>query len=152
MATRPARSPVKPSAEAWNWFDPDLGAWQSKVGVTRDFVRDLHELRVIVEHTSINPNKAAHIGHLRNAAIGDTFVRTLRASGRNVEVQNYIDNTGVQVADVDRVLGGACGGSCGRRSERGRRGEHGRESEPLPDPVHHPSFVGSGSARRSTPR
>src|SRR5262245_36682701 len=58
------------------------------------------EGKVIVEHTNINPNKAAHIGHLRNAAIGDTFVRTLRASGRNVEVQNYIDNTGVQLADV----------------------------------------------------
>jgi arginyl-tRNA synthetase len=56
--------------------------------------------KVIVEHTNINPNKAAHIGHLRNAAIGDTFVRILQASGRNVEVQNYIDNTGVQVADV----------------------------------------------------
>jgi arginyl-tRNA synthetase len=58
------------------------------------------EGKVIVEHTNINPNKAAHVGHLRNAAIGDTFVRTLRAAGRNVEVQNYIDNTGVQVADV----------------------------------------------------
>jgi arginyl-tRNA synthetase len=58
------------------------------------------EGKVIVEHTNINPNKAAHIGHLRNAAIGDTFVRVLRAMGRTVEVQNYIDNTGVQVADV----------------------------------------------------
>jgi arginyl-tRNA synthetase len=56
--------------------------------------------KVIVEHTNINPNKAAHIGHLRNAAIGDTFVRVLRHNGRQVEVQNYIDNTGVQVADV----------------------------------------------------
>src|SRR5262249_31806188 len=56
--------------------------------------------KIIVEHTNINPNKAAHIGHLRNAALGDTFVRLLRASGRQVEVQNYIDNTGVQVADV----------------------------------------------------
>ena len=56
--------------------------------------------KVVVEHTNINPNKAAHIGHLRNAAIGDTFVRILKASGRHVEVQNYIDNTGVQVADV----------------------------------------------------
>src|SRR5436853_1695865 len=56
--------------------------------------------KIIVEHTNINPNKAAHIGHLRNAAIGDTFVRILNAGGRNVEVQNYIDNTGVQVADV----------------------------------------------------
>ena len=53
-----------------------------------------------MEHTSINPNKAAHIGHLRNAVLGDTFVRLLRFSGENVEVQNYIDNTGVQVADV----------------------------------------------------
>jgi arginyl-tRNA synthetase len=57
----------------------------------------------IVEHTCINPNKAAHIGHLRNAALGDTFARLLRHTGRRVEVQNYIDNTGVQVADV--VLG-----------------------------------------------
>ncbi len=54
----------------------------------------------MVEHTSINPNKAAHIGHVRNAVLGDTFVRILRAAGENVEVQNYIDNTGVQVADV----------------------------------------------------
>jgi arginyl-tRNA synthetase len=54
----------------------------------------------IVEHTNINPNKAAHIGHLRNAVLGDTFVRLLRRAGRRVEVQNYIDNTGVQVADV----------------------------------------------------
>jgi len=53
-----------------------------------------------VEHTSINPNKAAHIGHLRNAILGDTFVRLLRAAGQKVDVQNYIDNTGVQVADV----------------------------------------------------
>ncbi len=53
-----------------------------------------------MEHTSINPNKAAHIGHLRNAILGDTFVRLLRAAGREVDVQNYIDNTGVQVADV----------------------------------------------------
>src|SRR6266571_1806296 len=58
------------------------------------------EGKIIVEHTNINPNKAAHIGHLRNAAIGDTFVRILKAAGRKVEVQNYIDNTGVQVADV----------------------------------------------------
>ena len=54
----------------------------------------------IVEHTSINPNKAAHVGHLRNAILGDTFVRLLRASGQEVDVQNYIDNTGVQVADI----------------------------------------------------
>lgn len=55
---------------------------------------------VIVEHTSINPNKAAHIGHLRNACLGDTFVRLLRHRGYDVGAQNYIDDTGVQVADV----------------------------------------------------
>jgi len=56
--------------------------------------------KVIVEHTNINPNKAAHIGHLRNAVLGDTLVRCLRFLGRSVEVQNYVDDTGVQVADV----------------------------------------------------
>ncbi|MCU1253982.1 MAG: arginyl-tRNA synthetase [Candidatus Angelobacter sp.] len=56
--------------------------------------------KILVEHTSINPNKAAHIGHLRNAILGDTFVRLLQAAGARVDVQNYIDNTGVQVADV----------------------------------------------------
>ncbi len=56
--------------------------------------------KVVVEHTNINPNKAAHVGHLRNAILGDLLVRILRASGYQVEVQNYIDDTGVQVADV----------------------------------------------------
>jgi arginyl-tRNA synthetase len=56
--------------------------------------------KILVEHSSINPNKAAHIGHLRNAILGDTFVRLLRDAGREVDIQNYIDNTGVQVADV----------------------------------------------------
>src|SRR5262245_21629700 len=56
--------------------------------------------KLIVEHTAINPNKAAHIGHVRNAVLGDTTARILRAVGENVEVHNYIDNTGVQVADV----------------------------------------------------
>ena len=78
--------------------------------VLRESIRELRTERfegfgeragkVIVEHTNINPNKTAHIGHLRNAAIGDTFVRILRFAGNDVEVQNYIDNTGVQVADV----------------------------------------------------
>lgn len=58
------------------------------------------DAKVIVEHTAINPNKAAHIGHLRNSALGDTLARTLRFLGAPVEVQNYIDDTGVQVADV----------------------------------------------------
>jgi arginyl-tRNA synthetase len=56
--------------------------------------------KAIVEHTAINPNKAAHIGHLRNAALGDAFGRLLAFGGRGVEIQNYIDDTGVQVADV----------------------------------------------------
>ena len=60
----------------------------------------IHSRKLMVEHTSINPNKAAHIGHVRNAVLGDTFVRILQAAGDRVEVQNYIDNTGVQVADV----------------------------------------------------
>lgn len=57
-------------------------------------------VKVCVEHTSVNPNKAAHIGHVRNSVMGDTFQRILKATGKDVEVQNYIDNTGVQVADV----------------------------------------------------
>ena len=56
--------------------------------------------KICVEHTSVNPNKAAHIGHVRNSVLGDTFQRILTATGKNVEIQNYIDNTGVQVADV----------------------------------------------------
>ncbi len=56
--------------------------------------------KILVEHTSINPNKAAHIGHLRNAILGDTFVRLLRSAGHAVDIQNYIDNTGLQVDDV----------------------------------------------------
>src|SRR5215213_4845358 len=62
--------------------------------------QDIDRPKKMVEHTSINPNKAAHIGHVRNAVLGDTFVRILQAAGDCVEVQNYIDNTGVQVADV----------------------------------------------------
>jgi arginyl-tRNA synthetase len=56
--------------------------------------------RTLIEHTATNPNKAAHVGHLRNACIGDTMARMLRRTGQDVEVQNYIDDTGVQVADV----------------------------------------------------
>ncbi len=61
---------------------------------------DVPSGKILVEHSSINPNKAAHIGHLRNAILGDTFVRLLLFAGREVDVQNYIDNTGAQVADV----------------------------------------------------
>ncbi len=66
----------------------------------RENSKDENAPKICVEHTSVNPNKAAHIGHVRNSVIGDTFIRILRADGNAVEVQNYIDNTGVQVADV----------------------------------------------------
>src|SRR6185312_907577 len=68
---------------------PDFG--QSSIGAGT---------RVIVEHTAINSNKATHVGHLRNSCIGDTVVRMLRSQGYDVEAQNYIDDSGVQVADV----------------------------------------------------
>ena len=83
-----------------------------RAAITRELARGISEKnfgraaapdvagKTIVEHTNINPNKAAHIGHLRNAALGDSFVRCLRFLGHRVEVQNYLDNTGVQVADV----------------------------------------------------
>jgi arginyl-tRNA synthetase len=63
-------------------------------------IPDAPREKTIVEHTAINPNKAAHIGHLRNAALGDTLVRVLRFRGTPVEIQNYIDDFGVQVADI----------------------------------------------------
>jgi arginyl-tRNA synthetase len=69
-------------------------------GPTQQDRERLDRPKKMVEHTSINPNKAAHIGHVRNAVLGDTFVRILKAAGDRIEVQNYIDNTGVQVADV----------------------------------------------------
>ena len=72
-------------------------------GATASVTSAATKPKIVVEHTNINPNKAAHIGHLRNAILGDTFVKLLRYSGERVEVQNFIDNTGVQVADV--VLG-----------------------------------------------
>ncbi len=77
-----------------------------RAAALRELVADAPEAaaraprHALVEHTSINPNKAAHVGHLRNAILGDTFVRLLRAAGDRVSVQNYIDNTGVQVADI----------------------------------------------------
>ena len=65
-----------------------------------EFADDNKQSKRMVEHTSVNPNKAAHIGHVRNSVLGDTFVRILKANGERTETQNYIDNTGVQVADV----------------------------------------------------
>ncbi|MDQ2712332.1 MAG: arginine--tRNA ligase [Acidobacteriota bacterium] len=78
----------------------DRGQYAQQLITPSDIAGAESSGKIIVEHTNINPNKAAHIGHLRNAILGDTFVRMLRKRGRSVEVQNYIDNTGVQVADV----------------------------------------------------
>ena len=78
----------------------DRAAIAVELAADRSPATDVPPGKVLVEHSSINPNKAAHIGHLRNAILGDTFVRLLRFAGREVDVQNYIDNTGVQVADV----------------------------------------------------
>jgi arginyl-tRNA synthetase len=78
----------------------DRAALVEAYAVSADVPAPAERLHALVEHTSINPNKAAHVGHLRNAILGDTFVRLLRAAGNQVDVQNYIDNTGVQVADV----------------------------------------------------
>jgi arginyl-tRNA synthetase len=74
------------------WKEPGGKGQEKRANETRG--------KIIVEHTSINPNKAAHIGHVRNAVLGDTMARVLRHAGNAVQVQNYIDNTGVQVADV----------------------------------------------------
>lgn len=78
-----------------------LSSFATKTPASPSQASDLPDRpKKMVEHTSINPNKAAHIGHVRNAVLGDTFVRVLKAASERVEVQNYIDNTGVQVADV----------------------------------------------------
>ena len=79
----------------------DRGAfWANALAEAQTVETPAKREKVIVEHTSINPNKAAHIGHVRNAVLGDTLARILRNAGEAVQVQNYIDNTGVQVADV----------------------------------------------------
>jgi arginyl-tRNA synthetase len=78
----------------------ERGAFAQAFARSGDVPRPEQAQHVLVEHTSINPNKAAHVGHLRNAILGDTFVQLLRGAGQQVDVQNYIDNTGVQVADV----------------------------------------------------
>ena len=78
----------------------DRGAAVEAIAASGELEMSSEHLHSLVEHTSINPNKAAHVGHLRNAILGDTFVRLLRAAGQQVDVQNYIDNTGVQVADI----------------------------------------------------
>ncbi len=78
----------------------DRGAAVEAITANGELETSSEHLHSLVEHTSINPNKAAHVGHLRNAILGDTFVRLLRVAGQQVDVQNYIDNTGVQVADI----------------------------------------------------
>ena len=82
------------------YFGAALVNPEAFVGGTGGTPGEAAKTKTIIDHSNINPNKAAHIGHLRNAILGDTFVRMLRAMDQNVEVQNYIDNTGVQVADV----------------------------------------------------
>jgi arginyl-tRNA synthetase len=82
-----------------------INARLDRAAFVRDFAKGRMYRRqglayILVEHTSINPNKAAHVGHLRNSILGDTFARLLQAQGYPVGVQNYIDNTGVQVADI----------------------------------------------------
>jgi len=84
-----------------------LNLWLDKTAVFAEAVRSAgrtslapEERKIVIEHTNINPNKAAHIGHLRNACLGDTLARCLKYKGETVEVQNYIDDTGVQVVDV----------------------------------------------------
>lgn len=81
------------------FLNREMWVRQSLAGTSADAPDGVH----VVEHTSINPNKAAHIGHLRNAALGDSFARILRFLGHRIEIQTYTDDTGVQVADV--VLG-----------------------------------------------
>jgi arginyl-tRNA synthetase len=83
-----------------NAFFDRAAFWASVRAQQSDQRRVASGEKIIVEHTSINPNKAAHIGHVRNAVLGDTMVRVLRHAGNRVQIQNYIDNTGVQVADV----------------------------------------------------
>jgi arginyl-tRNA synthetase len=84
----------------WEGVREESGEDNGKRTQRRDSEDREKNRKIIVEHTSINPNKAAHIGHVRNAVLGDTMVRILRHAGNRVQIQNYIDNTGVQVADV----------------------------------------------------
>lgn len=83
-----------------NFFLDQKAFFERRIAARADRRLRPDERKIIVEHTNINPNKAAHIGHLRNACLGDTLVRCLRYKGETVEVQNYVDDTGVQVVDV----------------------------------------------------
>ena len=108
-----------------------LNLWLDRGEVLARLLRNDHSndvvgaVKTVVEHTNINPNKAAHIGHLRNAVLGDVLVRCLRHLEFEVETQNYIDDTGVQVADVvvgmlylpETIVAEALGVEPGRRDE-----------------------------------
>ena len=96
----PGVASIEPAGAGYVNVRFDRAAYAEALRGPREAVGSAAGGKIIVEHTNINPNKAAHIGHLRNAVLGDTLVRMLRAWGHEVEVQNYIDNTGVQVADV----------------------------------------------------
>ena len=80
-------------------FRLDPGAFVRAVALRRQRPRPPEQRKVVVEHTSVNPNKEAHVGHLRNIVLGDATARILRAAGHDVEVQNYIDDTGRQAAE-----------------------------------------------------
>jgi arginyl-tRNA synthetase len=109
------RPPPAIAADLVAAFEPPAGVLRAEavgpyINVFLDpasFVRDVvgavpaapeRDLKVVVEHTSVNPNKEAHVGHLRNIVLGDAVARILRADGFEVEVQNYIDDTGRQAA------------------------------------------------------
>ena len=96
----PGVAAIEPGGAGYINLRFDRGAYAAALKDDSGQAKASSEGKIIVEHTNINPNKAAHIGHLRNAVLGDTLVRMLRELGHEVEVQNYIDNTGVQVADV----------------------------------------------------
>jgi len=81
-------------------FRLDRGAFTAQVLAADLLPARPRDGKVIIEHTNINPNKAAHIGHLRNAVLGDVLARCLKGLGYEVEIENYIDDTGVQLADV----------------------------------------------------
>ncbi|MDR1989930.1 MAG: arginine--tRNA ligase [Acidobacteriaceae bacterium] len=99
LGTIPGISQIVAAPNGYLNFYLDRPGYLLALVASRDHAPAAHQ-KTIVEHTAINPNKAAHVGHLRNAALGDTLSRVLRFRGTPVEVQNYIDDTGVQVADV----------------------------------------------------
>ena len=55
---------------------------------------------IFLEYTSVNPNKALHIGHARNVCIGDTLARLLKFAGYRVVTADYVDDSGNQMADL----------------------------------------------------